>query len=91
MKIETRNNGIKDVTIITPDDGMILRRKSDNAEFYGELWLGYTYYLGGEKLDEPLFELPEHYEEIPMPEEPEVEEIIPVDLDEDSESSEINE
>lgn len=69
MKIETKNNGIKDVTVITPDDGCILRRKSDNAEFYGEVWLGYTYYLGGVKLSEPLLELPDHYEDIPIPEE----------------------
>ena len=29
-----------------------------------ELYLGYTYYLSGRKLGEPLLELPEHYEEI---------------------------
>ena len=28
-----------------------------------------SYYLHGEKLDEPLLELPEHYEEIDIPEE----------------------
>ena len=32
--------------------------------FGKELWLGYTYYLGGELLYEPLYELPEHYQEI---------------------------
>lgn len=32
--------------------------------FGKELWLGYTYYLGGELLPEPLYELPEHYEEV---------------------------
>lgn len=73
MIIETRNNGISDHTVIIPDDGMVLRRKSDGMTFNGELWLGYTYYLNGVKLDEPLLELPEHYEEIQEPEEEETE------------------
>ena len=32
--------------------------------FGKEIYLGYTYYLGGELLNEPLYELPEHYQEI---------------------------
>lgn len=38
-----------------------------------EIYLGYTYQIGGEKLEVPLFELPEHYEEV---DEPIVEEVI---------------
>ena len=45
----------------------ILRRISDGWVAGPELWLGYTYYLNGRKLDEPLLELPEHYEEIDIP------------------------
>lgn len=37
--------------------------------FGKEIYLGYTYYLGGKPLDEPLMELPEHYEEVDEPEE----------------------
>ena len=37
---------------------------SDEMIFGKELHLGYTYYLGGELLDEPLYELSEHYQEI---------------------------
>lgn len=67
MKIEIKNNGFKDITVITADEGKVLRRIADQQEFGTEVWLGYTYYIGGVKLDEPLFELPEHYEEIDAP------------------------
>ena len=50
--------------IITAEEGKILQRISDEMIFGKELHLGYTYYLGGELLDEPLYELPEHYQEI---------------------------
>lgn len=48
--------------------GKVFRRISDNLIFGKELYLGYTYYIGGLKLDTPLWELPEHYEEIDAPE-----------------------
>lgn len=48
-------------------EGKVWRRKSDGM-MTEESLLGYTYYIGGVKLDEPLWELPEHYEEIDMPE-----------------------
>ena len=59
MKIDGRT--------IAPEDGKILRRKSDGWESWGKLTLGYTYYLGGKRLEEPLLELPEHYEEVDLP------------------------
>lgn len=59
-------------TIITASEGKVLRRLSDGHIAGKEVWLGYTHYLfnaDGEavKLDEPLLELPEHYEEIDDP------------------------
>lgn len=57
---------VKD-NVITADEGKVLRRISDGTVFGKELWLGYTYYLGGELLPEPLYELPEHYEQIDEP------------------------
>lgn len=75
MRIETRNNGISDHTVLIPEDGMVLRRKSDGMTFEGELWLGYTYYINGVRLEEPILEKPEHYEEIPAPIEEMTEEI----------------
>ena len=50
--------------VIIAEDGKVLQRISDEMIFGKELHLGYTYYLGGELLDEPLYELPEHYQEI---------------------------
>ncbi len=55
-------------TIIKASEGKVLRRISDGRMFSNEIYLGYTYYLGGIKLVEPILELPEHYEEINMPE-----------------------
>lgn len=52
---------------ISPEDGKILRRKSDGWQVWGKLTLGYAYYIGGKRLEEPVFELPEHYEEVDLP------------------------
>ena len=49
-------------------EGKALRHKSDGWIAGPELWIGYTCYIAGIKLVEPLLELPEHYEEVDMPE-----------------------
>ena len=54
---------VKD-NVITADEGKVFQRISDGIIFGKELHLGYTHYLGGELLPEPLYELPEHYREI---------------------------
>lgn len=74
MKIDELNN-----SHITAEEGKVFRRISDAQLFGNEIYLGYTYYLGGEALAEPLLELPEHFEEIDDP----AEEAI-VLLDEDT-------
>ncbi len=53
--------------IIKASEGKVFRRISDGFIFGKEIHLGYTYYLGGEKLGEPLLEVPEHFEEIDEP------------------------
>lgn len=53
--------------IIKASEGKVFRRISDGFIFGKEIYLGYTHYLGGEKLEEPLLELPEHFEEIDEP------------------------
>ena len=53
--------------IIKASEGKVFRRISDGFIFGKEINLGYTYYLDGEKLEEPLLELPEHFEEIDEP------------------------
>ena len=53
--------------IIKASEGKVFIRISDGFIFGKEINLGYTYYLGGKKLEEPLLELPEHFEEIDEP------------------------
>lgn len=53
--------------IIKASEGKVFRRISDGVIFGKEINLGYTYYLNGKKLDKPLLELPEHFEEIDEP------------------------
>ena len=50
--------------VIKASKGKVFRRISDGFIFGKEIHLGYTYYIGGKKLEEPLLELPEHFEEI---------------------------
>lgn len=61
----------KNVTtiVIKAAEGKVLRRVSDGWIAGKEIYLGYTYYLDGRKLDQPLLELPEHYEEVDIPKE----------------------
>lgn len=49
---------------ITAEEGKVFRRKSDGFIYGNEIYLGYTYYLNGEKLDEPHLEVPEDFEEV---------------------------
>lgn len=59
----------KEITtiVLKAAEGKVLRRKSDGYIAGEEIYLGYTYYLNGRKLGKPLLELPEHYEEIDIP------------------------
>lgn len=47
--------------------GKTLKRISDGMDFGSEITLGYTHYIGGKKLDTPLWELEEHYERVAIP------------------------
>lgn len=53
--------------IIKAGEGKVFRRISDGFIFGKEIHLGYTHYLNEKKLEEPLLELPEHFEEIDEP------------------------
>ena len=74
MKIEIRNNGIKDCTVLIADEGKIIKRKNSEDELGDEVWLGYSYYLNGVKLDIPHLDIPEDFEEVEISEEIEEEE-----------------
>lgn len=60
---------------IIAEPGKVFRRISDKQLFGEEIYLGYTYYLHNERLDEPLLEIPEYFEEIDIPEDYDVEPI----------------
>lgn len=62
MKTDELNN-----RHLIADEGKVLRRISDGWVAGSEIYLGYAYQIGGNKLEEPLLELPEHYEEIDAP------------------------
>ena len=47
--------------------GKTLKRISDGMDFGSEITLGYTHYIGGKKLDTPLWEIEEHYERVTIP------------------------
>ena len=46
------------------DEGKVFKRISDGFIFGNEIYLGYTYYLNGEKLTEPKLEVIEDFEEV---------------------------
>lgn len=56
-------------------EGKVLRRKGTEDIFGGEIWLGYSHYINGQKLPVPHLDVPEDFEEIDAPEweEPSVE------------------
>lgn len=69
---------------VKPDESKVLQRVADGQDFSGELILGYTWYIGGVKLETPHWETPDDYIEVDAPEEESEEEIIPEE-DEDVE------
>jgi hypothetical protein len=49
--------------------GKTLKRIADGMDFGNEITLGFTHYIGGVKLDTPMWELEEHYERVTIPNE----------------------
>ena len=54
----------KEGKVIVAEEGMLLRRKSDNMVFGDRAQLGMTWYIGGERLEVPHEEVPEDFEEV---------------------------
>lgn len=72
MKIQIRNNGIADVTVITADQGKDLFCKFHQERAGKEIWLGYIYYdKDSNLLEEPYLLTPDDFEEIDEEVEPE--------------------
>lgn len=49
---------------IIADDGKVLKRKADGIIFGKEIYLGYTYFIGNEQLEEPKLETIDDFEEV---------------------------
>ena len=52
---------------IIADKGKVFRRKNTDEVFGEDIYLGYSYYIGGVLQDPPHLDTPEDFEEIPMP------------------------
>lgn len=64
MKIDRTN-----AAHIIADTGKQFVRKSDGMQMGSEIYLGYTYFIGGKKLDTPRLEVAEDFEEVDIPDE----------------------
>ncbi len=53
--------------VITAQEGKVFRRKEDGMIYGKEINLGYSYFIGGVKLQEPHLDVPEDFEEIDEP------------------------
>lgn len=69
MRTELRNNGITDITVVIANEEKVLRRIGTDEIFGKEIYLGYSYYIGGVKQEPPHLDVPEDFEEIDEPEE----------------------
>lgn len=59
---------------IIADDGKIFRRITSGEIFGEDIYLGYSYYIGGVLQDPPHLDVPEDFEEIDKPIEENIEE-----------------
>lgn len=60
---------IQEGNLLKAENGAVLRRKSTEEMYGEELYLGYTYYLNGERLAEPHLDTIDDFEEVLTPEE----------------------
>lgn len=60
----------KETKTLTADEGKILVRKEDGAVYGESIALGYTWYIGGKKLDTPHEDVPDDFGEQEKPQEP---------------------
>ena len=53
----------------TAEEGKVFKRINHEDIMGQDLWLGYSYYIDGKKLDEKHLDVIEEFEEVDMPEE----------------------
>ena len=81
MIVESRNNGITEVTVLVAEEGKVIRGVVSGEIMGKELWLGYSYYIGGVRQNPPHLDVQSDFDEIDEPE-PE-EEVEPEPIEED--------
>lgn len=59
MKIDKGND-----KHIIADDGKTFERIADGTNYGKDIYLGYSYFIGGEKLDVPHLDKPEDFREV---------------------------
>lgn len=64
MKVDKSNS-----RHIIADDGRVFERIADGTNYGKEIYLGYSYFIGGEKLDIPHLDEPEDFREVDEPKE----------------------
>lgn len=64
MKIDKSNS-----KHIIADDGKVFERIADGTNYGKEIYLGYSYFIGGEKLNFPHLDEPEDFREVDEPKE----------------------
>ena len=62
MTVDTNNE-----KHIIADEGKVFQRIEDGQNYGKEIYLGYSYYIGGEKLEVPHLDVPEDFEEVEAP------------------------
>lgn len=67
---------IQDGNHIIADEGKVFRRISSGEEFGKEIYLGYSYYIGGVLQDPPHLDVPEDFDEVDDEEELTAEEAL---------------
>lgn len=64
MKIDVTN-----ANHIIADEGKQFIRKSDGMQMGSDIYLGYTYFIGGVQLETPHLDVAEDFEEVDIPKE----------------------
>lgn len=50
--------------VLRASEGKVLKRKGTEEIFGNEIYLGYSYYIGGVKLEEPHLDVADDFEEV---------------------------
>lgn len=53
--------------VLRASKGKVLKRKGTEEIFGREIYLGYSYYIGGVKLEEPHLDVADDFEEVDIP------------------------